>query len=141
MLLLGLFPMSASCQSAQPSAAKLLIGTWESFGVAFSELAINVQPGFLDMGDCSHIRYAVIRDQPGYGHGPENRRSGHVWRSVAIQLVPGNAEQAQCLQWTVLEFSILLDKQVSADVALFKTRAEFGKSSDYFGWGNWIKVK
>lgn len=140
LLLLGLFSMSANSQSTQPSSFELLLGTWEPISATFNELSFIVKPGALKIGDCTPIRYQVIRDQPGYGHGPSNRRSGHVWRDIAIELVPSDGVQPECLEWKVFEFSIPTDKPVSADIALFKTRTDFDKNSEYFGWGVWVPV-
>ena len=141
MLLIGLFAEGANCQSGQPSAVELLTGTWQAYSVGYSEQVMIVQRDNLDTGDCSHIRYKFIRDQPGYGHGPENRRSGHVWRTIAVELIPSNAEQAQCLERKVLEFSIPSDAQTRADIGFFKTRTDFEKNSEPSGWGVWIKVR
>jgi hypothetical protein len=140
LLLLCMFPMSANSQSPQPKPEALLIGTWQPISAAFNELGIIVQRHVLNIGDCSDIRYEVIRDRAGYGHGPPNARSGHAWREIAIELMPDDAEHERCLQWSVLDFSIPIDSQASANIALFKTRTEFEKNSEYFGWGVWVPI-
>ncbi len=126
-------------QAAQVSAVELLIGSWDAESRAAYGQDIIVERRTLTIGKCRHVRYTVIRDRTGHGPGPSIGTGLGGWREIALELMPSNVSQAQCLHWRVIDFSIPAEMQAHADVALFTTRADFDKNSDYSGWGVWVK--
>lgn len=138
-----IFELNDSIQQTapQPAALDLLAGAWEPLSNAMQSLnRLTLNQGTLKIGACSPIRYQVIVDQPGYGHGPDGKYGDHVWRQFAVELMPGDAVSPGCLQYRVFEFSIPTDKPDSVELALFGTRADFEKKdADPAAWGVWVR--
>jgi hypothetical protein len=124
---------------ADDAEGNAIVGRWKAIGRAFFDLTLEVTGSTITIGPadaCKSIPYSIIADRDGKGTDTIPSRPGEKWHEIAIELVPTNDIQAKCYARTrVFDFSISADKRCNAELALFKSRAEFEAHSQYHALG------